>query len=104
MTQRAPLFAIAFALELTRPKSIVIPLVAVTVGIAWAGWALITSQDHRHGAGEGSSSVMRGPWGTFEYPGEDAYRCSTVKVHSETEVKPQEDCIAFTMMTLATVS
>ena len=50
MTQRAPLFAIAFALELTRPKSIVIPLVAVTVGIAWAGWALITSQDHRHGA------------------------------------------------------
>ncbi|WP_250204610.1 chloride channel protein, partial [Escherichia coli] len=32
MTQRAPLFAIAFALELTRPKSIVIPLVAVTVG------------------------------------------------------------------------
>lgn len=47
---------------------------------------------------------MRGPWGTFEHPGEDACRFSTVKVHAETEVKPQADCIAFTMMTLATVS
>lgn len=42
--------------------------------------------------------------GNLRISGEDACRFSTVKVHSETEVKPQEDCIAFTMMTLATVS
>ena len=42
--------------------------------------------------------------GNLRISGEDACRFSTVKVHSETEVKPQEDCIAFTMMTPATVS
>jgi|GEM_PF-1139386 len=41
--------------------------------------------------------------GTFESPA-GACRCSSVGVHSETEVKPQEGCTGFTMMTLATAS
>jgi len=45
--------------------------------------------------------------GNLRISGEDAYRRIQVQHregHFETEVKPQEDCTGFTMMTLATTS
>ncbi|EGG25646.1 chloride transporter, ClC family [Cutibacterium modestum P08] len=41
MTQRAPLFAAAFALELTRAGALGIPVVVVAVLLGWAGFVLI---------------------------------------------------------------
>ena len=41
MTQRAPLFAAAFALELTRAGALGVPVVVVAVLLGWAGFVLI---------------------------------------------------------------
>lgn len=49
MTQRAPLFSAAFALELTRPAAPVWLLVAAAVALTWAGWTLLSHESVRRG-------------------------------------------------------
>ena len=60
MTQRAPLFAAAFALELARPGMIGVPVVLVAVVLGWVGSVLVSRRPHgRIGRAPGNTSDPR---------------------------------------------